>query len=426
MRPASKSATAQRREQSSRAVAHTAFFEALGALPEGGGSRWADLLAGLVTLRLVDRWARHETSSLSRSALHAVDQAISGVDVHAPLRPPLHEIVDAVRASLRHTDADVLTPVLAYGEALRLGADWALAADVYQTVLAAARIVGDQRLVPEAHDRLGYCWRMLGELDLALETYSAGRAVAQQQGDTATALRIRVSEANVAIGRGNFPAAELILDEVISAAYAAELPSIAALALHDRGLVAHVRGHLERGILFYHDALIHATEPGHRDRLLADLGRAFGELGARDVAREALLLLYVTGGAQVDRWVAAINLLELASLDAQETVFEEYRRELAQAALPPRYRAFYHLFVGEGCARFGRMKCALTNFQRAIDVAEEYEVNEVLVRAETGRDAVQRHRAAPPHPAAVEVPETIAHVANALRILREQAAAAHS
>jgi tetratricopeptide (TPR) repeat protein len=426
MSRSSKSATAPRSALSARPVTHAAFFEALGALPDGGGSRWADLLAGLVTLRLVDRWARHETSSLSRTALHAVEQAISGVDAHTSLRPALHEIVDAVRASLRHTDTDVLSAVLAYGHSLRLNADWALAADAYQTVIVAARALSDQRLVPEAYDRIGYCWRMLGELDRALEAYAAGRAIAEEAGDTAMALRIRVSEANVAIGRGNFPGAELLLEEVVSAAYAANLPSVAALALHDRGLVAHVRGHLERGILFYHDALIHATDPGQRDRLLADLGRAFGELGARDVAREALLLLYVTGSAQVDRWVAAINLLELAALDAQETVFEEYRRELAQADLPPRYQAFYHLFVGEGCARFRRMKCALTSFQRAIKVAEQYEVNEVLVRAEAGRDAAQRHRATPPYSAPVEVPEAIAHVASALRILREQTAAAHS
>jgi tetratricopeptide (TPR) repeat protein len=422
MRPSAKSAAAP---QSGRTVAHTAFFEALGALPDGGGARWADILAGLVTLRLVDRWARHETSSLSRTALNAVEQAICSVDVRTPLRPALNEIVEAVRGSLHRADVDVLAAVLAYAHTLRLNADWALATDVYQTVITAARTPGDQRLAPEAYDRLGYCLRMLGELDRALEAYSAGHAIAIERGDTTMALRIRVSEANVSIGRGNFPAAELLLEEIVTAAYAADLPAIAALALHDRGLVAHVRGQIERGILFYHDALIHATDPSQRDRLLADLGRAFGEMGARDVAREALLLLYVTGTAQVDRWVAAINLLELAALDTQETVFEEYRRELARADLPPRYQAFYHLFVGEGCARFGRMKCALSSFHRAIKVAEEYEVNEVLVRAQTGRDAVQRHRATPPYPAAVEVPETVAHVASALRILREQAAAAH-
>jgi tetratricopeptide (TPR) repeat protein len=406
---------------------HAAFFEVLGVLPGEGEPRWADVLAGLVTLRLVDRWADGNAQGrLTRPALTAVAQAVHAIDPHAPVRAALQQIVDAIRSTLGavHPHVDVLGRVLTYAHALRLNADWALAADAYRTVIATAREPAEQELVPEAYDRLGYCLRMQGAIDEALEAYAAGRAIAEAQRNVAVALRIRVSEANVSIYRGNFPEAEQILDEVISAAYTADLASVAAPALHDRGIVAHARGQTERAIQWYHEALIHATDMGQRDRLLADLGRAFGDLGARDAAREALLLLYATGSAQVDRWVAAINLLELAALDAQETVFEEYRRELARAALPPRYEAFYQLFVGEGCARFGRSRCARTAFERAMSIAAQHDINEVLMRAEAGCEAVKRHRELPRGPERSEVPETVAHVATALRMLREQQTAA--
>ena len=410
---------------------HAPFFEVLGVLPGEGEPRWCDVLAGLVTLRLVDRWAERDASGgLTRPALHAVAQAIHAIDAHAPVRATLQEIVDAIRTTMGavqthpHPHIDVLGRVLTYAHALRLNADWALAADTYRTVVACAREPADQELVPEAYDRLGYCLRMQGAIDEALEAYAAGRAIAEEQRNLTLVLRIRVSEANVSIYRGNFPEAEVMLDEVISAAYAADLALVAAPALHDRGLVAHARGQTERAIQWYHEALIHATDMGQRDRLLADLGRAFGDLGARDAAREALLLLYATGSAQVDRWVAAINLLELAALDDQETVFEDYRRELARAVLPPRYEAFFQMFVGEGCARFGRSKCARTAFERAVSVAAQYNINEVLIRAEAGREAVERHRAMPSGPKRSEVPETVAHVATALRMLREQQTAA--
>lgn len=406
------------------ALPHAAYFEALGGLSEGGGPRWSDVLGGLVTLRLVDRWVRLKAGRLSRSSLHAAEQAVRAMDARGSTQGPVHEIIAALRTATSRADGAVLTHVLGYAHALRFAADWALAADGYQTVIDAAITPEEWQLVPEAYDRLGYCRRMEGQIEDALAAYAAGRALAERQHDTATALRIQISEANVAIHRGNFPAAEQLLDRIIAAAEQADLPAVAALALHDRGLVAHVRGDVERGILYYHEALIHASDAAHRDRLLADLGRAFGELGARDVAREALLLLYATGTEQVDRWIAAINLLELAALDGQETVFEEYRRDLAAVALPPRCQAFYYLFVGEGCARFGRIKCTLEALERAIEVSRQYGVNEVEYRAEIARDAFQKDRAAPASPAQVEVPETVAHVASALHILRQQAATA--
>src|ERR1700683_2224806 len=124
------------------AMQHAPFFEALGMIVDVGEPRWRDIIAGLVTLRLIDRWADRDPKELSRPAVHAVAQAVNAIDDHSTIRGSLQEIVDAVRSTIGkgpgpQARANVLGQVLTYAHALRLGADWALAAGAYRTVIVA-------------------------------------------------------------------------------------------------------------------------------------------------------------------------------------------------------------------------------------------------------------------------------------------------
>src|SRR5206468_2069883 len=108
----------------------------------------------------------------------------------------------------------------------------------------------------------------------------------------------------------------------------------------------------------------------------------FLNLGVYSAARDAYLVLSVTAQEQYIRWLATLNLLDIASLTGSETMFEDYRRELSTAELPPRLAAAFELNVGEAYQRFGNSDRALTHLKLALKLAEEHSLNQILFLAE--------------------------------------------
>src|SRR6185437_16926372 len=91
-----------------------------------------------------------------------------------------------------------------------------------------------------------------------------------------------------------------------------------------------------------------------KDRALSDLAATFVDMGMLDAARDAHLMLAATAVEQYTRWVATINLLEIAARDQREPVFEQYRRELADAELPATLAAYFEFYTGQGYRAFDR------------------------------------------------------------------------
>ncbi len=109
--------------------------------------------------------------------------------------------------------------------------EWALAADVYETLLTHAEMPVDESDVAETYERAGECLRALGRFDEATQSFRSGRALALTRGDVVGELRLRVAEATVASRRGATDEAHAILNETIGAAERAGVPLIRALAL---------------------------------------------------------------------------------------------------------------------------------------------------------------------------------------------------
>ncbi|HJU64416.1 MAG TPA: hypothetical protein VJ596_02005, partial [Gemmatimonadaceae bacterium] len=63
-------------------------------------------------------------------------------------------------------------------------------------------------------------------------------------------------------------------------------------------------------------------------------------------------------------------------------VFEQYRRELADASLPASLAAYYHLYVGQGYRMFHRPEQASAALERAIEIASAHHLNQALIKAE--------------------------------------------
>ena len=369
---------------------HLPFFEALAALDEGSPA-WRGTAAGLGVLRLIDAAATEGPAwaDENRWGVHAARTAVEAMDA-APARTVLLGLVELV-AEGDARDADRVAPRLfAYARTLDLDARYDLAADVYATVAALADPTVHADVVGDAYMRLGYCHRMVGRFDDARVAYAVARQLAAAAGDEVKVLRGRVAEGNLARAAGNLPRAEAVLDAVIAEAAALGLTEVRAIALHDRATVAHARGDSETAVRLLHAALEDAQSPIARDRLLGDIAVAFGSLGARESARDALLVLSATAQDQRTRWLAAINLLELAALDGAELVFEQYRRQLERVALPVDLEASLHLFVGQGLRAFGRTDAARAALARAHGVATACGLNQLAFEAEAALDALER------------------------------------
>jgi tetratricopeptide (TPR) repeat protein len=364
---------------------------------EEGSAEWRATTAGLLTLRLFDLWVLEGSGAVLPDGwgVRAIREAIDAVAPGDPVRAILGGIVDVMCAS-RTTDVRAVAPrLMAYGRALDYAAKWSLAADVFLAVAERVPVTLDGDLVFEANMQLGYCCRVLSDWENATAAYGRAGEIAVQTGDNAKLLRSRLAEAKVAIDHGNLPAAEQTLEEIIQAARFARLPDLQALALHDRASVAYYRKQYDKALHFQYAALELMTDASGRDRLLSDIGVSFLELGMRDAARDAWLILASTSPEQYSRWSAIINLMEVAAWDRAEPVFENYRRTLAQADLPPTLAATFYNVSALGCRLFGRWDAARDALMRMRDVAERHKLNRDIITAESELAALESYQTAP-------------------------------
>jgi tetratricopeptide (TPR) repeat protein len=455
------------------ALLHAPFFAALAVLEgQEGGADWRATVAGLVTLRLVDRRAARVEDragdagdspspgdlppDFTPDLIAAAVQAVSEVAAHHAVAASLH----ALFRSVTTVAPDALAGhVLEYGHALHADSRWPLAADVYHTVLrlAAARSstgpVAIPSYVPLAYDRLGRSLRMMGDLDGASAAYTAGRAAAHALRDEDADRLLRISEAKILMHKGNLPAAAAALDAIIRDAEAVagrepsspetgghhgrdDTPSgrdradVIALARHDRAAVATMLHDFDFAAEQYFAAWRGYRDVARRERVWVDLAQNFAEMGLRDVAREALLPLVANARHREIRLIAATNLLELAVLAGREDLFERYRRMLRDAAeagtLPAEVAANFALYEGQGEARFGRPEAAAESFERALALAALHHVNQVAIRTD---DAILALRTGRPiaewfaRPAPPALSPSVERITRVVRRVRRRAGA---
>ena len=395
---------------------HLAFYEALAVLDESNAA-WNETVAGLLTLRLFDTWGEmvRRGERVQAWEVAGVAEAVDELPQTHPARAPLQAVVDAVRTP-DVAPAAALPHLSSYARALRFEARWLLAADVFATMLSNAYGAPAELVITAAYHR-GYCLRMAGQLDAAAASYDEGRTLAASCGDLAGILEADVSHAALALHRGNLPAAEALLDGVIDRADPVRCRRVLARALHDRATVAARRGKPDEAAVYGYRALTLLDRGSDRDRVLGDVATALGDAGQYDAAWDALLVLAGTAEEQEVRWVATVNLAELATVRGDERLFEEFRATLAGATLPAWLTAHYHLSMGCGYHRFGRRAEAVDALRKAVRVATQFDVNEVRVRAEVLLSAIDREPSVA-RPGRSAVSPELAAVLDGVRTLR--------
>jgi tetratricopeptide (TPR) repeat protein len=354
-------------------VRHVPFLTALGGLDEGSPA-WRAVSAGLVVLRLVDAWVTESAAVVAADewGMRSVQAAVEQMPVGTPARAVLHGVVDAIKTS-RASDMDTIAPrLMAYGRSLELDAKWGLAVDVYETIVAYVHPRDANDIAVSAQIRAGHCFRNLGQLALAANHFDAAGTLASHMGDMGGTLRAQIGTAKIAIARGNLPQAEQLLDSAVALARRHQLNEVQSTALHDRADVAHMRGNYELAIRLAYEALDRSEDPRSRDRLLNDIAASFHVLGVRSAARDAYVILEATAQEQYQRWVASINLMQMAAEDGSSPVFERYRRALCAADLPPELLVQVLVHIGEGYELLGDDTLAAASLAKARVVADEY------------------------------------------------------
>jgi tetratricopeptide (TPR) repeat protein len=370
---------------------HFVFFEALAQEKSEDTPEWRATSAGLLTLRYFDAWVMDTTRDGQCDSWGArlVRRRVEEISSGTPIRTLLISILDAMSSKSCTGPAAVAPRLMAYARALQFEAKWSLAADVYGTVIGHADAASDPDLVISAHMALGACLRVLARWEEAVGAYAVAGLVAEGIGDVMGVLRARIAEANLATDRGNLPLAEEILDDTIGRAAEPDLIEVRSIALQDRAAVAHRRGQYNTAIEMAYAALGGMSNQASRDRVLVDIGAMFWEIGLYSAARDANLVLAATAQEQYTRWVATINLLEMAAIDHMEPAFEQYRRELNDANLPATLSAHYHYYLAVGHQMFGRSDDARASFERAIAIASANNMNQVVINAEKGLESLQ-------------------------------------
>lgn len=407
---------------------HRAYIEALAEAPEGSPA-WHAIVAGYAALQLFECWLDGGLGETPPSAIEVqrIWRYVEAVPETCVERRCLTQLIDCIEETLVDSPrpvgerrADVGRAVECYARLLRYEAQWGLAGDVYGALIDFARCTNETARLLDAMLMRGYSLRMSGRLDDASAAYAELRRAAEHANDERYRLESYLSDAKIALERGNYVAARELLDRTLAQARDAQCWVVVSKALTDRARVAAFQGDLELSLQCSHEALELNTDPIGRERILGNIALTFAQLGMRDAARDAGLLVAATAQDRTTRLNAIINLMELAHLDASELVFEQYRRELTREAMMPGIEVSFLQVSAEGLRTFGRIPEAKRIAERMLDVASRHGLSEYVIRADSLLSEIEQ----PPTliPRATSAPSP--RVENIARSIAEMRAAA--
>jgi tetratricopeptide (TPR) repeat protein len=365
----------------------------------------------------VDAWIEEGAAAVAADGwgVRSVEAAIEEMPRGQPARAVLGGVVQAIKTSSAGDMHAIAPRLMAYARALEFESRWALAVDVYQSIIAHVHPTDESDVAIAAHLRLGTCLQKTGDLDEGSASFDAASAIATGVDDMFGILRAQIGRAKIALARGNMPSAERMLDDAIAAAaQSPELVEVHAVALQDRADVAFHRARYDLAVELAYRSLEITRDPMNRDRLLSDIASAFYMLGVHSAARDAWLILEATAQEQFSRWQASINLMEVAAREGSTTRFERYRRSLSAIVLPPSIAAQFQLQTAESYEALSQFDEATEAAERARSIAERHGFNRTAFLAEA---VVARMKQGQPSPSIVQeqvVPESLQEIATTI------------
>jgi len=403
---------------------HRAYIEALADAPEGSAG-WHAIVAGYAVLQLFESWMEGGLGATAPSMLDRwrVRRYVEAVPERHPHQRCLADLVDSIAGATSgsHADSRSVEPtavgrlLATYARLLRYDAQWGLAADVHAIVVEFTQRTNDTACMLDSMLMLGYSRRMQGRFEEATSAYAELRRAATAANDVRYELESHLSDAKVAIDRGNLPLARELLDRTIAEGRRRACGPIVAKGLADRARVALGDDDQDLALACLYEAHELTPDALGRERILSNIALTFAQMGLRDAARDAALLVAGTAQDRTTRLTAMVNLMELAHGDGRELVFEQYRRALATEELTPYLEVTYLETCVTGCRAFGRHAEARRAAERMLEVAERHGLNEFVLKAEalareagpvSGTPATSR----PPTPRSLTIARAIAEM----------------
>ncbi len=368
-------------------LSHVVFLERAAREHDSAQSRFGQ--AAFLVLRLIDLLGANETAP-NGDQLFGYQAAATGRYCNEQLESGapadrLIELVGAASYAHRRRDAGLIAPaMLALSRWLIDSGHAEEALDVLATLqrTAAARL--DPKAAITAALITGRAQRDLAQFDAADDAYGRAAMLAEAIGDNESVLLSRLGRANVFWGRGNLAEAERYNREVVESARDAGFQETEARAEHGLGVALGARGqvhdavpHLWRAFGLYRDS-------GLSISALQDLGYALARLGLIESAERAFKIVVQRADSMDGGSNAMIELMYCASFRRDRVGFERWRGECGSKMdqMAPDQIADYHLKLGIGLGRFGRLDRATTELQHALQVARAHGLHEFEFRIE--------------------------------------------
>ena len=350
-------------------LTHEAYLDALRTLPSTT-AEWRSTLAGYCVLRLLDAWLEDEYQLVPKDAqaIHAVQEALSGVHDQDPIVPVIHELVQIVIESERPSVASVASPMLNYGRLLHYRNQWQLALDTFASVLSHAQAVHDELNSYRAASRVAFVLKRLGQFAGADAAYSLALVGARRlQRQELYYLTYSGFAISLAV-QDKLKEAEIILNTIIAETDTLGLVEVHAQTLSELAVLAMLRADYAKGITLSQLSLKSVSRPAVRNRVLQNYGGALIGFGAHNAAKKILLPLLEHVEHETERERITINLLEIAAKEANKADFDRYRQELEQKSMLSESQVYYHLYLGKGYHMFNNAPAAIREWHHASEL----------------------------------------------------------
>ena len=347
--------------------------------------------AGFAVLQLYDSIKTHGYDrSVHDGALDRVRRDIAGADTDASVNS-VSAALESVAQALPFWEKDgatrvgrqaVYTALLAYGQALGDEGEWRIAESVDSLVGMDAELDGETWLAAEARLMMGRASRMCADWEASAIAYRRAYELGTSAGDLALALRAQIGEANNLWSRGDFPGAKKQLSKAARSARKSCPAVLPRVTLAQAG-VANAAGEYERAIHLAFGLLLSLSDDDEiRYKTLVDLAAFLSDYGLPAVASTALRMVERTAPEASVRRHARLSLLFLAARQRDEMAFDSLRSALASETLTPRQQTQYALFSAQGLRRFGRIDLARASAERAIQLANQYQLFQLVFESE--------------------------------------------
>ena len=373
---------------------HEAF---LAHAAEPGNQEGRHALGGFLTLRLADRFDPAEEAAHPLALAYQVRATRDYLTDLEPQNVEANHLLQIVRMAdavqQGGSRAILWPPLLSYANWLEQELRLSEALDVVETAL---RLTDGRAPAEEIAALLqrARILRLLGHLDDATGSYEAARVKAVATGDTHSQLLGRIGQAIVMRQQGNLSGSEKKLHVILKDAEVLRDRDAQARTHHDLGAATVLQGRLPGGLVHHFRAFELYARPADKLRALLDVGDTLARLGAHEAAEDAYALVLTRNPSLQQRAVAMEQMLELSGVTRNRVAFQHWNRELRRLEdhLPVLLLGDYELALGNGYHLFGQHAKAKEHLQRAVQIAEENGLNELVFKAE---DALKGARQRP-------------------------------